>query len=555
MLEFPIHDPGSVASEILKLNIYNNKKKGSRVGSHRLTTVEVAVAAIAIGVGEEDSKQQRQQSISKKKKSRSSRDLWPDLPPPKKKKFTKNFWISHGRNSIVEEQYISVNLSSTNPSFNKNSTGIIHNQTGESTTHRKTTAGKISGFLFLIIFYLHLFLITVLIIFLTIRSLVSHSSSFHLSHPLNWYLPLFSSTACSAIVAFLWQLFTRCNPSKAIKTAFWLSPLLTVAAGILLFAIGTTGSLAAAVPAVIFALIQSLYACWVVPRIDHTSKIISISLLTPTSGTTKFIVLSILISTIYSSFAVSGTGGATAATGSVSLYNALFVLAILLSLTWTMHVIRNISHVSISRVGYLYFAYGLEFNTFEAYHDTIKHSLGNVCLGSAIVPVLGIIRGSARAISLVAGDTDEFLFSCANCYAGVAARLVAYGNRWGFVHVGVYNKGFVRASMDTWEMIGRAGLEQMIDSDLTGSFCFLCGVAAGAACTLVSGSWALAVESRYATEVSIYAFLIGYFMSRISMSWPQACVSAYHVAYADNPQSLRFDSTIPDRIRELQTMV
>ncbi|KAJ4972042.1 hypothetical protein NE237_005141 [Protea cynaroides] len=457
------------------------------------------------------------------------------------------------------DQFINIKFSSIEPATNNYSitkeenkkTDIIPNQAGESTTHGKKWTEQITSKLFFILFCLHVFLISVLISFLTICSFVSHSSSNHLFHPLHWYVPLLSSTASSAIAAFLWLLCTRCNPSRTIKISFWLSPSLTFAAGILLIAIGTAGSLAAAVAAIIFALIQSLYACWVFPRIDHTSKILSISHAIPTSGTTKFIALSILVGIAYSALIVSGLGGAIAGTGSLSL-SVLFVLAMLLSLVWTMNVIRNISHVSISRSGYLYFAHGIEFGIFEAYHDTIKHRIGNVCLGSAIAPVLGIISSSARAISLVGGDTDEFLCSCANCYAGVAARLVAHGNRWGFVHVGVYNKGFVRASTDTWEMIGQAGLESVIDSDLTGSFCFLCGVAAGAACTLVSGSWALAMESSYATEVSIYASLIGYFMSRISMASPQACVSAYYVAYAENPQSLRFDSTIPDRIRELQ---
>lgn len=36
------------------------------------------------------------------------------------------------------------------------------------------------------------------------------------------------------------------------------------------------------------------------------------------------------------------------------------------------------------------------------------------------------------------------------------------------------------------------------------------------------------------------------------MAWPLACVSAYYVAYAENPQHPRFDSTVPVRIQELQ---
>ena len=153
-------------------------------------------------------------------------------------------------------------------------------------------------------------------------------------------------------------------------------------------------------------------------------------------------------------------------------------------------------------------------NTQIAFHDTVKHLVGSVCIGSALVPVLGTLRGSARAINLVAGDTDEFLFSCANCYSEVASTLITCGNRWGFVHVGVYNKGFVQASANTWEMFKMARLISLIDSDLTGVFCFLSGVAVGSICTLVGGTWALTVHKSYATEVSIYAFLIGYFTVR-----------------------------------------
>ncbi|KAJ0078770.1 hypothetical protein Patl1_23522 [Pistacia atlantica] len=41
-------------------------------------------------------------------------------------------------------------------------------------------------------------------------------------------------------------------------------------------------------------------------------------------------------------------------------------------------------------------------------------------------------------------------------------------------------------------------------------------------------------------------------MCRIALAWPQACVSAYYVAYSENQQSPRFDSTIPARMQELQ---
>ncbi|GFY98059.1 plasma-membrane choline transporter family protein [Actinidia rufa] len=299
------------------------------------------------------------------------------------------------------------------------------------------------------------------------------------------------------------------TPSRALRAAFWLSPLLTCAVGILLVSVGSAASLAVATTALVSAVAQSLYSCWVSTRFDHAARVLSAAMSPPPTKTAALVVLTVAACTVYSGFVAVGICGATVAGGGLE---AVFLLVILVSLAWTMHVIKNVVQVAESRVKYMSFACGMDLETSVAFLDAIKDSLGSVCVGSVLVPVLGLVRGSARAIRSVSGDTDEFMFSCANCYSGVASRLITYGNRWGFVHVGVYNKGFVQASTDTWEMFRRVGLEPVIDSDLTSSFCFLCGVASGGVSALVGGSWALAVHNGYATAISIYAFLIGYFM-------------------------------------------
>ncbi|CAN6717153.1 unnamed protein product [Malus baccata var. baccata] len=411
-----------------------------------------------------------------------------------------------------------------------------------------TTAGQFLRRFFKLLFYLHLILITIFAIFLTLYGLIFNTRTHHF-RPLEYYPPLLTAIVFSAIFAFIWQWMTSSSPSKAFKAAFWLSPSLTCAVGVLLIDISSPASLAAGVVAIVCAVIQSLYACWVSPRFDYAIRVLSVSTAFPPPKTTTLIIRSISISVLYLCLLVSGIGRATATRSS---WKALFIALILLSMAWAMQVIKNTLLVTVSRIKYMNLAFGTEIDTREAFRDTIKHLTGSICIGSILVPVLGVVRGSARAVRLTAGDTDEFLFSCANCYSGMASTLVMYGNRWGFMHVGAYNKGFVQASSDTWEMFGDEGLKELIDSDLTGSFCFLSGVAAGAICSLVSGTWALIIHRSYATEVSIYAFFIGYFMCRIAMAWPQACVSSYYVAYAEDPRSVRFDSTIPARIEELR---
>ncbi|XP_023543456.1 protein PNS1-like [Cucurbita pepo subsp. pepo] len=399
-----------------------------------------------------------------------------------------------------------------------------------------------------IVFKIHICLVAVLVIVLTVLGLRSASKTHHF-HPKEWYPPLLASIGSSGIIAFSWQAFTGCSPSMAFKTAFWFSPVLSLASGVFFIIVGSRGGLAAGVILIVSSLIVSVYVCWINHRLNYAIQLLSLSTKYPPTNTPIFVFGSILIGVLYAAFVVIGIGGATSITSS---FKALFIAAILLSLTWTLQVIKNVVHVTISRIKYFNLAWGREKDIRAAFYDIIKHSAGTISLGSAIIPFISFIHGSARAMRLVAGDSDEFLFSCAPCYSELASMLRNHGNRWGFVHVGVYNKGIVQASYDTWEAFEKVDLEIVIDSDLTVSFCVLCGVSGGAICSIISGIWALVIHKSYATELAIYAFLIGYFVCRIGMAWPQACVSAYYVAYADNPLHPRFDSTVPDRIRELR---
>ncbi|XP_010909799.2 uncharacterized protein [Elaeis guineensis] len=420
-------------------------------------------------------------------------------------------------------------------------------QVGRATVNQAPATANFTGKLAKFLFLAHLLALAILITFLSVRGFMDRARAFH---PVYWYVPLFTSTSSSALTALLWLLLTLRHPSKALKASLWLSPSLTCAVGMLLLANGTGSSLAFAALALALALIQSLYACWIVPRLPHAYQILSAATpaFQPSIAIVKYIAAMLLAGLAYSSFWILGVGGVAA--DKTSTFAPLYVLMLLLSLAWSMQVIRNLVHVAVARVAYMKLACGAEAVFRVA---TGARWLGDVCLGAAVAPVVGVVRGSARAMGLVAGDSDEFLFSCATCYMGVADRLVACGNRWGLVHVGAHDKGFGRASAETWEMFVKQGMRRLIDRDVTGSFCFLCGVAGGAAAALVAGCWVLAVEGSYVTGITLYAFIIGYFMIRIAMAWPQACVAAYHVAYAENPQNSRLGSLIPNRIGELQT--
>lgn len=111
----------------------------------------------------------------------------------------------------------------------------------------------------------------------------------------------------------------------------------------------------------------------------------------------------------------------------------------------------------------------------------------------------------------------------------IVNSLILCGNRWGFVQVGVYNKSFVQASSDTWMMFKRVvGLEELIDSDLTSSICFLIAIAIGAISALTVGIWVFLIEKGYLLELTLYAFIIGYFLVR---SHYQNAVKRINIAF------------------------
>ncbi|CAA7394855.1 unnamed protein product [Spirodela intermedia] len=436
------------------------------------------------------------------------------------------------------------------PSARISQTTPIQDPVVASVSLKPGDAGLVSS-LWMVIFLLHLLAVLALIIFLAVRGQVNKRSDFR---PAFWYLPILAATGCSAIAAAVWLLVVLRWPSRAVKAAFWFAPLLTLALGILLIYAETAVSLAFGVIGLVLSLGLSLYACWVRPRLPHANEIMASSL-PGTHGVAgrmaAFVAIALAVGFIWSSIWSLGAGGVAAAR---PRFSVVYIVLLLFNLTWTMEVIRNILTVTIAGFAYMRLGRGVNIDPGEAWRNAWTTSLGNVCLGSAIVPPIVALRGAARSVSLVSGDADEFLFSCTACFMGAADRLIELGNRWGFVHVGVYAKGFVAASEDTWKLFLLHRMEPVIDLDVTSSFCFLSGVAGGSLSALLGGIWAAAAakEKAYAADVTLYSFVIGYFMNRITMSWPQACVSALHVAYAENPRlQQHLVAPITDRIQSL----
>ncbi|KAL1195512.1 hypothetical protein V5N11_030779 [Cardamine amara subsp. amara] len=410
---------------------------------------------------------------------------------------------------------------------------------------QRTLTGRFCRCIFTSIFYTQLTLISLFVIFLTLRGLVfTKSPNFH---PKKWYTPLLSSVAVSGVVSLAWQCFFVCNIRRTVRATFWLTPILILSLGVFLmlyksYVVRWTGILL-----VFFSIVSAIYGCHVGEKHEFTFKMMSIATKVLPARTRVIAVVSMILSLFYSGFLVAGIGGATSTRTRLDI---LFISIIFISLAWTMQVLKNIQQVAISKAVYAYFKRDEFMNACDALGVTLRKHLGSVCMGSTLVPVVVLIRGTIRGCHQCdkCDDDEEIYTSTRGCFF-IANHLILYGNRYGFVQVGVYNKGFVQASNDTWRTFRRmAGLEQLIDFDLTSSICFYNAIGVGAIAALTAGIWELLIQKDHFFELTLYAFIIGYFVGRVSTAWLQACVMGYYVAYSENPQSDNFDDTIPHRI-------
>eukprot|EP01018_Ginkgo_biloba_P024271 Gb_16693 [translate_table: standard] len=411
------------------------------------------------------------------------------------------------------------------------------------------SSGSYKNPLSLIIFILHILIALAAFVFFGMKGIQAALKRGKHKFPIeHWYPQLLAAAAVGAVFSCAWQAIFLRRPVMMIKGVLWTSAALSFTAAMVLVSTSHASSVGLGVVFLLFSVAQALYACWVTVRIKYASKMLPKAL----APINKFPDLHhpsywvILLAFVWICGWIMGVLGAIS-----QKYAALSVFVLIVSLAWMMEVLRNVVHVTVSRVMALFYLRGMQSDTQFSFHRAFTTSLGSISLGSTLVPILEALRVLARALNLVEGE-DEFLFSCAHCCLRVMETIFRFGNNWAFVQVATYGKGFVKASQDTWDLFQGRGLEPVINEDITSAMCFLSGVASGSVCVIVSGSWTFATHKNLTATVSLLSFLIGYSMTRITMAMPQACVCAYYVCFAEDPANREFDNTVPDRIKELQ---
>ena len=286
-----------------------------------------------------------------------------------------------------------------------------------------------------------MFLAVALVCFLVfkgVQGLIQSSDSMKRKETrvVKYFLPqVEAASVISIILAFTWQGALMKWPTFMTHFILWCSLVLSLTAGILLLCFQRPPTDGVGISFIAFAIGNGLYACWVHHRIKFCSNVLSLSL----QPVSKFPDLN------QPTFYMLGAGffwmslWVLAVIGALNFYfPPLVIIALVLSLAWTVEVMRNVVNITISRVIALYYLRGMQSSTQFCFLRALTRNLGSACLGSLFVPAIEALRIVARVLNLLEGE-DEFLFCCAHCCLRVMESIFRNGNGWAYVQVQTSN--------------------------------------------------------------------------------------------------------------------
>ncbi|GBG67410.1 hypothetical protein CBR_g546 [Chara braunii] len=239
----------------------------------------------------------------------------------------------------------------------------------------------------------------------------------------------------SFVFAWLWLLLTRNFPKAMVTFALWGGVVAFGFAAVVSIVLGKQMIRFAIVFAII-AVIQAVYAFLVRHRIPFAA-----ALLGKVTSVVKKFPATIVVSCCSVFFLIAWY--ALWAFGAVGAWTqtraALVVFLLLVSLYWTLEVVRNVVHVTVA--GAMATFYFQEHNmppnpTRNALGRAMTKSFGSICLGSLMVALIQALRTMVRMAAGRDGEEmNPFLASCLLCILNLIEWLVQYFNKYAFVQV------------------------------------------------------------------------------------------------------------------------
>ncbi|KAF8305169.1 DUF580-domain-containing protein [Clavulina sp. PMI_390] len=227
------------------------------------------------------------------------------------------------------------------------------------------------------------------------------------------------------------------------------------------------------------------------------------------------------------------------------------------SFLWTSQVVGNMALATLAGGpfgSWYYLGPKNSAGTGMGSHTTINSlgrafkSMGSIAFGSLIVTILEMIKMLMHALRNSAQQDDQPLLAllacCAECFIGCIEGMVEYFNRYAYIEIALYGKGYITAAKDTWRLLQDRGLTALVNDSLVNMALTWGAYAVGILCTLFAYLYlrythpAYNESGNYTPVVMLFGFLIGFMCSITMTSALEAGVSTIFVGLAEDPEVL-----------------
>mmetsp|Transcript_11498 Transcript_11498/g.33882 ORF Transcript_11498/g.33882 Transcript_11498/m.33882 type:complete len:533 (-) Transcript_11498:189-1787(-) len=226
--------------------------------------------------------------------------------------------------------------------------------------------------------------------------------------------------------------------------------------------------------------------------------------------------------------------------------NGILVFLFLISLFWTLQVIKNTVHTTVAGTVGTWWFVPTEASSCcspgvrDSFVRSITFSFGSICLGSLIV---AIIQAMKQFLHKVRENDDGIFLCCAECLLGCLESLAEYFNQWAFCYVGLYGYTFIEAGRNVMALFKSRGWTTIITDDLIHKVLLMVsvgiGLITGLISVMISNARGLVFDATSAGVPFFFGLLIGYYISSVLMGLIGSAVNTVIVLYAEAPNEFQ----------------
>ena len=105
-----------------------------------------------------------------------------------------------------------------------------------------------------------------------------------------------------------------------------------------------------------------------------------------------------------------------------------------------------------------------------SFKRAVTYSFGSIAFGSLIVAFLDLLRAAlslARSEAAQNGDVLGAICACvAQCCVGCVQAMVEYFNRYAYIDIALFGRGYVQSAKETWRLFKDRGIDALINDCL-----------------------------------------------------------------------------------------